>query len=200
MKGKLIVFEGLDKSGKETQAKLLLKHLSKRNIDAVYLEEPSPNNPVGRLIKDFLGRGIDISSGKSIALLYTADRYEQLMREILPAIESGKTVLLDRYYYSTIAYEKVIYGVDEAWIRELNRYAMKPDLVIFMDIEPEESMARASRMKESDRLEKLEFQKSVHAAYHEMLEKESFLVVDGRGTVDEVQRSVVEAVEKALGL
>jgi dTMP kinase len=191
MEGKLIVFEGLDKSGKETQARMLAEYLKNKGIDCIYTEEPTPDNVFGKTIKEWLDRKFEIQSGKSIALLYTADRYEHMKSLILPKLEDGVTVICDRYFYSTIAYQSVLYGVEQEWIMDLNRFARKPDITIFLDIPPEESVRRA---RTADRHENLEFQVKVKKAYDELVKKHGFVVIDGNRSREDVFIDVRKAV------
>jgi len=198
MEGKFIVFEGIDKSGKETQAKMLYDYLHNKGIPVIYTEEPSPKNPIGRLIKMWLVRQAEIKSGEAITLLYTADRYEHLKKTILPALSAGKNVICDRYFYSTIAYESAIFGIDREWIRSLHKNVRKPDVVIFIDIDPEVSLKR-ERASPNDRLEKVELLRKVREAYKEMVNEEGFFVVNGDRTREEVFGDVEKIVERAFG-
>ncbi|MCK5023829.1 MAG: dTMP kinase, partial [Candidatus Aenigmarchaeota archaeon] len=140
MEGKFVVFEGIDKSGKETQAKMLYDYLHNKGIPVIYTEEPNPKNAIGRLIKMWLVGKATVTSPESITLLYTADRYEHLKKVVNPALNVGKNVICDRYFYSTVAYESAIFGMDKEWIRTLNKNVRKPDVVIFIDIDPEISL------------------------------------------------------------
>jgi dTMP kinase len=195
MKGKLIVFEGLDKSGKETQSKLLIEYLRSKGFDAVYADEPTSENPIGRMIKRWLFNEENIECGKAITLLYTADRYEHLKKNIIPNLESGKIVVLDRYYYSTMAYEKALYGVDLGWIKEMNKFVQKPDLVIFIDTDPEECIKRAQA---KDRHEKLELLRKVKKVYDEIKQEEGFFVINGNRPKQEVFEDVKKVAGRVL--
>jgi len=197
MTGKLIVLEGIDKAGKETQANKLLEYLNSKGIPSVKFEEPS-QNVFGHLIRDFLDRKIDIKSGKALSLLYTADRYEHLKSEVIPALESGKTVILDRYFYSTIVYESVLFDQDTVWLREINKFAVKPDLVIFVDIEPELSVDRAMKMGEQDRFERLDFQQKVREAYLTLAREDGFKVVDGSKSENEVHEEIKRIIDLVI--
>jgi len=199
MEGKFIVFEGIDKSGKETQAKMLYDYLHKKGIPVIYTEEPSPKNPIGRLIKMWLVRQAEINSGEAVTLLYTADRYEHLKKTILPALNTGKNVICDRYFYSTIAYESAIFGIDREWIRSLHKNVRKPDVVIFIDIDPEVSLKR-ERASPNDRLEKVELLRKVREAYKEMVNGEGFFVVNGDRTREEVFRDVRLVIDRVFGV
>ncbi len=195
--GKFVVFEGLDKSGKETQARLLVDHLKSKGLRAVYTEEPNPHNMMGRMIRDWLNRKYEIQSGEAVALLYTADRQEHLKTFILPNLKEGISVVSDRYFYSTIAYQSVLYGVDGKWIRDVNRFARKPDLVIFLDVSPEESVRRT---RANDRHENLDFQKRVREAYMDLAEREGFEIIDGNRGKEEISNEIKKKVSEILGI
>ncbi|MCD6591116.1 MAG: dTMP kinase [Candidatus Aenigmarchaeota archaeon] len=197
MKGKFIVFEGIDKSGKETQAKKLVEYLKSNGFDAIYTEEPTPNNPIGLLIKEWLDKKIEIHSGEAITLLYAADRYEHLKNVIIPSLHQGKIVVCDRYFYSTIAYESVAFGIDKKWIIELHKGIQKPDVIIFIDIDPEVSLKR-QRDKPNDRLEKLELLQKVRNAYKEMIDEFGFFALNGNRPIEEIFNDVKSIVDKIL--
>ncbi|MEE9323385.1 MAG: dTMP kinase [Candidatus Aenigmarchaeota archaeon] len=199
MEGKFIVFEGIDKSGKETQAKMLYDYLHKKAIPVIYTEEPSPKNAIGRLIKKWLIGQATITSGEAITLMYTADRHEHLKKTIIPALNTGKNVICDRYFYSTIAYESAIFRVDKEWIKSLHKDVRKPDVVIFIDIDPEVSLKRV-RASPNDRLEKVELLKKVREAYKEMVNEEKFFVVNGDRAKDEVFNDVRLVVNRVFGV
>ncbi|NIS73510.1 MAG: dTMP kinase [Candidatus Aenigmarchaeota archaeon] len=199
MEGKFIVFEGIDKSGKETQAKMLYDYLHKKAIPVIYTEEPSPKNPAGRLIKKWLVGQATITSGEAITLLYTADRFEHLKKTITPALNAGKNVICDRYFYSTIAYESAIFKVEKEWIKSLHKDVRKPDVVIFIDIDPEISLKR-ERSLPNDRLEKVELLKNVREAYKEMINEERFFVVNGDRSKEEVFRDVQLVIDRLFGI
>jgi len=174
---------------------MLRKWMVSNDMEAITTLEPNPRNPFGRMLREFLDKKIDIDSGKSLALLYTADRYEHLKSVVLPSLERGVTVISERYYYSTIAYQSVLYGVDSGWIREMNRFARKPDLVIYLDISPEESIRRA---KTADRHETLEFQRKISKAFGKIIREEGFVVIDGNRSRKEVFADVKKAAGKVM--
>ncbi len=196
MKGKLIVVEGIDKSGKSTQGKMLVDFLNSEGSETVFCSEPTYENSVGLLIRNWLNGKVEIESGEAVALLYTADRYEDLKTRALPALESGKNVVMDRYVLSTVVYQSVLYGVDTVWIKELNKFARKPDMTIFIDIPAEESVKRAGN--NPDRHEKLEKMEKVRQGYLEFGKEENFFIVDGNRPVDAVFEDVKKAIEENL--
>lgn len=199
MEGKFIVFEGIDKSGKETQAKLLYDYLHKKGIPVTYTEEPTDKNVIGRTIKKWLVGQATITSGEAITLMYTADRFEHLKKHILPALKVGKNVICDRYLYSTIAYESSIFGVNKEWIKSLHNEVRKPDVVIFIDIDPEISLKR-ERSTPNDRLEKVDLLQKVRGTYKEMMNEEKFFVINGDRSKEDVFREVQMVVDRLFGL
>lgn len=128
-----VVLEGIDGCGKSTQAKLLYDWMIKGGKRAELTAEPTRDG-IGNLIREILS-GNEKVDPKTLALLFTADRYEHLKNKIELAISDGKVVISERYYHSTIAYQSA-QGVDRKWLTELNSFARKPDLVIFLDIKP----------------------------------------------------------------
>jgi dTMP kinase len=199
MEGKFIVFEGIDKSGKETQAKMLYDYLNNKGIPVIYTEEPTDKNVMGRTIKKWLVGQATITSGEAITLLYTADRYEHLKNVIAPALNVGKNVICDRYFYSTLAYESAIFGVDREWIKTLHKNVRRPDVVIFIDIDPEISLRR-ERSSPNDRLEKVDILKKVREAYKEMVNEEKFFMINGDRTKEEVFRNVCMVINRLFGV
>jgi len=134
-----IVFEGIDGCGKSTQAKMLAEWLENRGIQTHLTAEPTKTK-LGGLIREILSGKEEIDPN-ALALLFTADRYEHLATDILPALSDGKTVICERYYYSTIAYQAA-QGVDRTWLFEINKYALNPDLAVFLDVKPKTAMTR----------------------------------------------------------
>jgi len=188
-KGKLVILEGIDGCGKTTHAKLLSKWLSESGKDVLHTKEPS-RGPIGLLLRDYLKKEtvplID-------ALLFTADRAEHVEKEITPALEEGKIVVCERYYFSTIAYQ-MAQGLDKKWLTELNAFATKPDLVILLDLNPEISVKRTST---NEKFEKLEFLKKVNSNYKVLAREFGFVTIDaskGKSEVKEEIRSIVQKI------
>ncbi|MFC2170072.1 dTMP kinase, partial [Acidobacteriota bacterium] len=145
-KGILIVFEGIDGVGKTTQALILLNRLQERGIEAVYFREPS-NSKWGRKIKEKAAFADSITPEEELDL-FQKDRKENLKRNLKPVLKENKVIILDRYYFSTIAYQGAK-GIDPAKIREINeKFALKPDLVFILDIEVEKGLRRIEEGRE----------------------------------------------------
>ena len=138
--GKLIVLEGIDGSGKTTQARTLLRRLRARGLKAVFFREPTLGK-WGRLIRERAGRADSMTPEEELDL-FVRDRREDVERNLGPALAAGKIVVLDRYYFSTIAYQGAK-GIDPGRIRRMNeRFAPRADLVFIFDIDPGAGLSR----------------------------------------------------------
>ena len=140
-----IVFEGIDGSGKSTQAKALLRRLRRRNIPALLTHEPG-GTPLGEQLRRWLKGRPDLTPLSQLTL-FIAARAELIDKVIKPSLAAGVTVLSDRYTPSTVAYQGNGGGMDLELIRNLNLAAtggLTPNLTILFDLPPEESLARRS--------------------------------------------------------
>jgi len=144
-RGKFIVFEGLDGSGKTTQANNLVKHLNSLGIKSAYTKEPTESIP-GSMARSAIYKKTTLEM-ESLALLFLADRLEHVVGDILPALEKGRTIICDRYYLSNVAYQGL--EMDKDMLLDLNRMMLKdklpPDITIFLDVSPETCCERISR-------------------------------------------------------
>ena len=104
MMGKLITFEGIDGAGKSTQIRMFEEYLRNKGADALFLREPTAGK-WGREIRSLLEKGDSAIPPEEAFRLFTLDRRENVEKNILPAIRAGKIVALDRYYFSSIAYQ-----------------------------------------------------------------------------------------------
>jgi len=149
-KGILIVFEGIDGAGKSTQAEFLIDKLKRRGFDVVYFREPSKGR-WGRQIKKKALYPDSLSPEEELGL-FLKDRKENVEKNLKPALARKKIIVLDRYYYSTIAYQGAR-GIDEERIRRMNEaFVVKPDLVFILDIDPEKGLERIENRKKKDKL------------------------------------------------
>jgi len=149
-KGLLIVFEGIDGAGKSTQARLLLRKVRAIGYKAVSFREPT-RGKWGRAIKRMAKTAGSLTPEEELDL-FIKDRKENVRNNIKPALSGKKLVILDRYYYSTIAYQGAK-GIDPAYIKRLNeRFAVKPDLVFILDIEAGRGLGRIRNRKRKDLL------------------------------------------------
>ncbi|MGD0782390.1 MAG: dTMP kinase [Candidatus Aminicenantales bacterium] len=149
-KGFLFVIEGIDGAGKSTQARMLLRKLRARGIDAVSLREPTRGR-WGREIRTKAKLEGSLTPAQELDL-FLRDRKENVEKNIGPNVERGRIVILDRYYFSTVAYQGAK-GVDPALIRRLNeRFAPQPDLVFILDIPAARGLERIRGRKSRDLL------------------------------------------------
>ncbi|AHL21656.1 MULTISPECIES: dTMP kinase [Thermococcus] len=203
--GIFIVLEGIDGAGKSTQAKLLKLWLEERGYEVVLTKEPT-DTPFGKLIRKLVltGGREGIIDGAKIsheaeALLFAADRAEHVDKLIKPALESGKVVISDRYFYSSLAYQWAR-GLDLEWLIDLNRFAIRPDLVLLLDLPVKESMKRIRTRSIKTEFDKIvELQKKVRENYLKLAERfPEIKIVNALEDVDGVHRQIVALVEALL--
>jgi len=192
-RGTFIVIEGLDGSGKTTQAKLLTAKLS-RSHNAVYTSEPS-RGKIGTFIRNSCLYGEKRLSSATEALLFAADRVDHVEKEIKPALAEGKLVVCDRYVYSSLAYQGSA-GLSVEWIKEINRYALKPDLAVFIDVTPEKVLQRLKRRKSV--MENLETQRKVREIYQKSVAKGELVRINGDNPLEKVGEDLAAVVLKFL--
>jgi dTMP kinase len=192
-KGTFICIEGLDGCGKTTQAKLLAKKLQK-GYNAVYTAEPS-RGKIGTFIRNSYLYGEKRLSSVIEALLFAADRIEHVENEVLPALNEGKLVISDRYVYSSLAYQGAA-GLSLEWIEKVNEHALKPDLAVFIDVDPNTVLERLKRRKSV--MENLETQQKVRDVYLKFVAKGELVRLDGNRAKDEVSEALSAMVLKFL--
>ena len=191
-KGAFIVVEGLDGSGKTTQAKLLVRQLRK-TCSARYTAEPS-NGKIGQFIRNRILYEKTRPPTTVEALLFAADRIEHIQNEVVPALAMGQTVVSDRYVYSSLAYQGSA-GLGSEWIQTINQYAPKPDLALFIDVNPETVLKRLTRRKSV--MENFETQCKVRDVYLNFVQKGELFRIDGdkpKALVAQELFSMVEAL------
>ncbi|MFH1424988.1 MAG: dTMP kinase [archaeon] len=182
MPGKLIVFEGIDGCGKSTHAELLTEFLKEHGKEVLHTAEPS-HGQIGKLLREYLRQD---APPLVDTMLFIADRAEHVEQEIKPALEQGKTVICERYTYSTIAYQAA-QGLDMEWLKSLNSFAPKPDIVILLDVPPE---VGAGRTTTEEKFENTEFLTKVRGNYLKLAEESGFKIIDASREVDLVQDEI----------
>jgi dTMP kinase len=195
-KGFFICVEGLDGCGKTTQARLLVKRLKKMGYDAVYTVEPSRGR-IGMLIKRYFLHGERRVSAVIEALLFAADRFEHVEKEVIPALNEGKIVVSDRYVYSSLAYQGAD-GLDLKWIEMINDHVIRPSLAIFVDAEPEAVVQRLKPKKSV--MENLETQHKVREVYTNFVKKRELVKINGNKSKREVADDILKLTLKFLGV
>jgi len=189
----LIAVEGIDGSGKTTVVRFLIEELRKRGYDVVAFKEPT-DSEYGRRIRQIL-KERKVSPEEELKL-FIKDREFNVRNNILPALKSGKIVIMDRYYYSTIAYQGAL-GLDVEMIRKLNEQFPKPDLVIILDVSPETALKRIKAKRRPDRFEDLEYLRKVREIFLSL--KNNVVVVDAERNIEDVKRDVLKVVLEHLG-
>jgi len=187
--GLFLTLEGLDGSGKSTQAKLLAAFLGGRGLPVVLTREPGGGLPG---VRDILLN--EPLSPEAEYLLFSADRAEHVRRVILPALERGAWVVSDRYLDSSLAYQGFGRGLPLPWLLEVAKEAtlgLTPRLTFLLDLPPEEALRR---VKDPDRLERegLAFFQRVREGYLFLAEIYShrFVVLDATESVEAVAKRI----------
>ena len=200
-----IALEGIDGSGKSTQTKLLTERLTNQGHKVYSTFEPT-NNHIGKLIRDIL-KGNTKADYRIIAGLFVADRLDHLLNEeygIVKKLAEGYTVIMDRYYFSSYAYQGAHMDID--WVIQANAMSasiLRPDVNIFIDVAPEISMQRLHANRDTIELfETLDNLKLVRSKYMEAFEKlkadENIFSVDGNRTAELIAGDIWQKVSSML--
>ncbi len=188
-KGKIIVFEGIDKAGKTTQAKLLEKKLGSK---CVRIDFPDYSSPIGKEIRQFLDGKRNYPDEVKMILL-SANRWEK-KGEIEKMVSKGTTVIMNRYYQSNLVYG-ISKGLKLDWLLSLDKGLPKADLVIVIDIRPKTLASRSKNVV--DTFEKdMELIRRVKKNYRILANKFNWRTVEGEKSVDEVHGQVLRIVRK----
>lgn len=191
-KGFLIIFEGIDGTGKSTQAEILMMRLRKKGCDVVYFREPSQSK-WGREIKRKALHQDSLSPEEELDL-FLKDRKENVEKNLRPALGRKKIVILDRYYFSTIAYQGAK-GIDQERIRRMNEdFVVDPDLVFILDVDPREGLNRIRKRKKKDKLfEREEYLVKVRDIFRSF-RGEIFIHIDASRPKKEISAEIEETV------
>ncbi len=198
-----IALEGIDGSGKSTQVKLLTENLIKAGHKVYNTFEPTDSR-IGTIIRDIFNHRID-GDHRTIAGLFVADRLDHLLNKtngILKKMEEGYTVITDRYYFSSYAYQGAHVALD--WVIEANSLSaelIRPDINIYIDIAPEISMKRLNKGRTSLELyETAENLKNVRDIYFKSFEllksQENIFITDGNRSSEIIALDVWTEVSK----
>lgn len=200
--GKFIVLEGIDGSGKTTQAKRLVEHLDKKGQKAIYTKEPT-DGPIGQLIREILKGEIKVSKA-SFQYLFSADRANH-EEKIVQQLKDGVYVVCDRYFWSSVAYgildtheERDYYLTALSILSFYNRF-LAPDITFYLKVSVEEALRRLSAMHKTKEIyEKREKLKKIVAGYNFLLQKfpREFMVVNGEQLITKVTEEIVNKLPK----
>lgn len=198
-RGIFVTIEGIDGAGTTTQTERYAAYLRGLGKSVHVTREPS-TAPIGTFIRSILGHKRELPGGPGfdlMALLFAADRLDHVRGEIEPALALGAVVLSDRYDLSSLAYQSVASQSTlpaheiVAWIRQLNRFAMRPDVTLVVDVSPDvAAKRRASRAAPKDLYETAELQVRLAKAYahaEALLPDDRIVHVRGDGGIDDVE-------------
>jgi dTMP kinase len=189
-----IVFEGLDQSGKQTQAERLRDWLKQGGRKARLVSFPDYGTSIGEEIARALQGERDYEPDV-MQLLYVANRYERRL-DLERWLGGGLVLVADRYVASSIAYGEA-QGLDPAWLTEIQRFLPPATLTILLDIAPETAIER--KAVDRDRYERdLAMQGRVRASYHRQADATGWIVIDGERSKDAIAADVVSAVAARL--
>ena len=193
MIGVLVNLEGIDGCGKSTQSKLLLEKLEGEGEKVIILKEPT-KRPHGQKLWDML-HGKRKATNEEILELFVLDRKQHVEEKIQPALDDGTVVLMDRYYYSSMAYQ-VAGGIDVEEIREKHEFAPKPDVVLIFDLPVSVALERVKGHSDADEFEKEEHLEKVREAYLNLENDPLVRIVDATGTPEEIFGNVWKLVSE----
>lgn len=211
-RGKFITIEGVEGSGKTTQAALLSDYLRKQGIDVVETREPGGTEAGEKIRQILLSPTLSTLTVITELFLFLAARAQQVAEVIAPALKTGKWVVCDRFSDATMAYQGHGRGIDTDAIRIMNDFAtngLKPDLTVLLDLDVEIGIRRAVRAKREfaesrngDRMEKenKEFHRRVRTGYLELAgsEPDRIKVIRVAGSIEDAHRTIVTLVEPFL--
>jgi dTMP kinase len=203
--GGFITFEGIDGSGKSTQARLLADHLRSQGYDVVLTREPGGSVGAEEIRALVLEGDPDRWSAETEILLFTAARRDHLERTILPALAAGKIVICDRFADSTRMYQGLSRGDLRGIVDQLHELMIgrEPDLTVLIDMDPAEGLSRAkSRQTAEERFEDFgqALQDQMRAGFLALSREyaDRFCVISGTGTLEEVAARVTSTVQDHL--
>ena len=188
-----IVLEGIDGAGKSTQIKLLKEWLENNGLTVETIVEPTDSD-VGKLIRKILTRSDATSDNvqKTLGLLFAADRL-LLMNKIEKLESENVVVISDRSFYSSLSYQS-----PQDWIKELNKFAKIPDMVLLLDLDVKKSVERTDGI---DEFENEEFLTGVKANYLDLAKSnDNFMIIDANNGPNKVSSDIKKAVAPYLGI
>lgn len=205
MKGIFIALEGPDGSGKSTTMELIIEYFNGKNIDFIATREPGGTNIGEKIRHIILDEENTHMAPETEALLYAASRGQHVHEKILPALESGKIVLCERFILSSLAYQGVGRDLGVERVEMINDFAidgLRPDLTLFFHVDPVLTLERKLKENKVDRLEKEGslFHKRVYNGYIDLLNTYSNKVeiIDASKTIEEVFKQSIISIEHII--
>lgn len=195
-----IVFEGPEGAGKTTQIKRLVNRLSQSNISPIVTREPGGTPAADAIRSVILDPSLEINPLTEF-LLYSASRAQHVDEVIKPALDAGRTIVCDRFFGASIAYQGYGRGLELSFINELSTRVtqdLKPDLVLLLDIDPELGLKRIAERGQKDRLElaDISFHRRVREGFlSQAMEDSTWRVLNANQNEDRVAELIWEAVK-----
>jgi dTMP kinase len=200
-KSYFISFEGIDGSGKSTQAKLLIERLNSNSIETCFVREPGGTKISEEIRNILLDDRDEEMSSRTEALLMCASRAQLTKNIITPELQAGKWVIADRYSDSTLAYQGGGRGIDLDLLVRLNNFAtfgIEPDVTFYIDVDPNIGLQRRKNIS-ADRIESagLEFQNEIRNKYLEIIDNFSnrCVLLDGKLSIKEISHLVWKEIK-----
>lgn len=193
----IVAIEGLDKSGKATQAKMLKEALEKIGLKVVQSEFHRYDTPTGKMIQDWLYKRYDVDQA-TIELIMAADK--QAQQKWFASLEEDQVdvLILDRYVTSQRTYGHVS-GSSHHWIEALIKQCRKPDIEILIELPPIESMNRKGKHGDNDRYESdLQFLRNVQLTYWGHFANRTDCIVDGLLSVEKVHEQIMNVIKDKM--
>ena len=200
-KARFISFEGIDGSGKSTQATLFLDRLIQLGKEGILVREPG-GTPISEAIRHvLLTKGNRQMVARTEALLMTASRSQLTKEVILPNLEQNRWVIADRYADSTLAYQGGGRELNLDWLQDLNKFAtynLEPNITFVIDILPKEALGRRGRPEDRIEVEGIAFQKKVRQTYLELAQQYSdrIIVIDGHMGREIIQDNIWDEIKR----
>lgn len=196
-----IALEGIDGSGKSTQARRINKFLEEQGIQTFLTNEPT-GHEVGKLIRSIFSHETEANQ-HTIAALFVADRLQHILDEkngLLQNIKKGRTVISDRYYFSSYAYHSVF--VDMDWVIQLNKRCadlLKPDVTVFIDADPEICMERLNARRETLEMYEtlgnlMKVRENYFKAFDKQKNSEKVVVINGNRSEEEIASEIKSVI------
>jgi len=200
-KTRFISFEGIDGSGKSTQATLFLDKLIQKGKQGILVREPG-GTPISEAIRHvLLTKGNRQMVARTEALLMTASRSQLTKEVILPNLEQNRWVIADRYADSTLAYQGGGRELNLDWLQDLNKFAtydLEPNVTFVIDILPKEALRRRGQTEDRIEEEGIAFQKQVRRTYLELAQQYSdrIIVIDGHMDREIIQDNIWDEIKR----
>ena len=191
-----IAVEGIDGSGKTTTIREIKRYLESKG-HAVYLTSEPTTLATGRIVRNFLGESNSDTPliHEMLALAFAADRINHLREEIWPALKKKQTVITDRYFFSSIAYQSL--NVSYEWVKGINRFATLPDVLVFIDVKVDKAVERLTKFRASTEIyERRELLTQIDRNYREVIRefegKLKVIYLDGNLDADKIYGDIEE--------